>query len=146
LKIENRGYGMKKILLIFVFVLIFTLTSCSREEETQDLEQRIVDLEQEIINIQNETNLKDYSNENYYNAINKVVNEYGSSHEIFTKFVESDALLYSTILSVIELEIISYNDIENPTEEEINYYQLLLFSQNSYKNLLKQELEKIGTD
>jgi len=47
---------------------------------------------------------------------------------------------------VIELEIISYNDIENPTEEEINYYQLLLFSQNSYKNLLKQELEKIGTD
>ena len=83
---------MKKILLIFVFVLIFTLTSCSREEETQDLEQRIVDLEQEIINIQNETNLKDYSNENYYNAINKVVNEYGSSHEIFTKFVE--AMLY----------------------------------------------------
>ena len=116
---------MKKILLALVLILTFNLVSCNNDNETDQLNDKVIQLENRIEQLESKDN---YAIGNFSGYLDGVE----MSHDNFTEYAESDKPLYVATLYIIELEIQRYDG----NDEE--YYNLLLFLQNYYKNLLKE--------
>jgi hypothetical protein len=117
-----------KLFKIFITLLFsLTLVSCSDAETTAETTTETT----------TETITEPPTTNPYEERLQEFIDNNDMSHANFKSFNDNDALVYITMIIILEQQVKDYNELPMDERDE-ELYNLILFSLNYYENKIKE--------